>query len=447
MPVCSDNELKKLVSSDPVIAALATARPVCWQNPSLLLAEKALAGNPFSKEDALDAEARLERFAPYLERVFPETAASGGRIESELRPLPAFRDRLERLWGRPVPGAILLKMDSHLPVSGSIKARGGFYEVLALAEKLAFEHGLLQPGDSYARLAEPEARAVFNEYSLAVGSTGNLGLSVGFMGAALGFKCTVHMSAEARQWKKDLLRSRGVTVIEYAADYGLAVTEGRKAAQRDPRCHFVDDESSRDLFLGYTVAGLRLAGQVRDLGMTVDAANPMRVYLPCGVGGGPGGVAFGLKLAFGDAVSCYFAEPAHAPAVILGLATGLDDAVSARDLGLDGRTAADGLAVSRPSGLVCRAMRTLLDGAFTMSEDALFFFLHEMAKTQGVKLEPSALAGVPGILHSLTGELGTMVDPERVTHLVWATGGALVPEAEWAAYDARGAAVTTVPQR
>lgn len=426
----------------PVVTELQSLRETIWFNPGLKNAEEGLKRVGLTIADAEDAEARLQRFAPFLARAFPETAASSGIIESDMVPVPLMQAELEKTDG--IMGTVWLKKDSHLPISGSLKARGGIYEVLAYAEKLALEAGLITLTDDYSALLSPDFRQFFGQHKIAVGSTGNLGLSIGIISARLGFHVTVHMSADARKWKKDKLRLHGVEVMEYEQDYGVAVEQGRKAAESDTACFFIDDENSRTLFLGYSVAGLRMRKQLQDKGIIVDASHPLFVYLPCGVGGGPGGVAFGLKLAFGDHVHCFFAEPTHSPCMLLGMSTGLHDAISVQDIGIDNKTDADGLAVGRASGFVGRAMEQLIDGCYTLSDQSMYDLLAMLARTEDIRLEPSALAGMCGpqrisAASSYQEKLGlTTESMAGATHLVWATGGGMVPEKEMDQYLAKG---------
>ena len=401
--------------NDPIMQNIRAAKPVFWRNPHIVPFAEAIADVGLNAADVHDAAARLQRFAAYFLTAFPETIDTQGLIESPLLVAKAWHKHE----GLPA-NSVLIKADNELPISGAIKARGGIYEVLLHAETLALQQGLLRDmNDDYTKLNSNVARNLFGQYFIAVGSTGNLGLSIGMMAAKLGFQAIVHMSADARQWKKDMLRQHGAKVVEHTGDYGMAVAAGRQAAEQDPNTYFIDDENSRHLFLGYAVAGLRLKAQLDAMNISVNMNQPLIVYLPCGVGGGPGGVAFGLKLVWGDAVQCVFAEPTHSPCMLLGVYTGLHDAISVQDVGLDNVTIADGLAVGRASGFVGRAMQRSLNAFYTASDSQIYDKWIEVQEDEDIYLEPSAAIGFAGIQY--------FADVSHATHLVWVTGGGLQP--------------------
>ncbi|SHI79626.1 D-serine ammonia-lyase [Lutispora thermophila] len=432
----------------PLMEKVKEAKEVLWLNPQYESADVHKIAD-LTIENIIEAEERLKRFAPYIEATFPETKETKGIIESPLKEIGKMKSLMEKNSNCPIKGNLLLKCDSHLPISGSIKARGGIYEVLKHAEDLALSEGLLSYESDYSILKEDRFKEFFSRYKIAVGSTGNLGLSIGIMSAALGFKVYVHMSADARQWKKDLLRRKGVNVIEYESDYSKAVEEGRMQSNMDPLSYFVDDENSKALFMGYSVAALRLANQLKDMGIEVDEDHPLFVYLPCGVGGGPGGVTFGLKQIYGPNVHCFFAEPTHAPCMLLGMMTGLHDKISVQDIGLDNITEADGLAVGRPSGFVGKIMEAILSGIFTIEDNKLYKYLSMLADSENIFIEPSAAAGFDGpawLMSSPEGKeyidsMNLHSKMDNACHIVWATGGSMVPDTIMMSYYHKGKSI------
>lgn len=429
-----------VMESDKKLRDIIEYTPMFWKNPEKTGVKCLVNTLELSEGHMMEAALSWRRFASVLIKLFPETKASEGLIESELKEIALMKEWLENSCDIRISGRFFVKCDNELPVAGSIKARGGIYEVLKHAEALALKNSMLKLEDDYSIMATEEFKHFYSQYSIAVGSTGNLGLSIGIMGAALGFKVTVHMSADAKEWKKELLRKKGVTVIEYESDYGKAVETGRKQSQSDPNSYFVDDEQSKVLFLGYSVAAYRLKEQLEAKGLIVDNEHPLIVYLPCGVGGAPGGITFGLKQVFGDNAYCFFAEPTHSPCMLLGLMTGNHEKLSVQDYGLDNKTEADGLAVGSPSGLVGRMVGKWIDGVFTVEDEELFPVLTMLWDLQGIRIEPSAAAGFLGPCRILSDRENGYREIFKVgsTHIFWATGGLLVPESIMSDFYSRG---------
>ena len=297
-----------------------------------------------------------------------------------------------------------------------------------------------------------------------------------------GMKSTIHMSSEAKEWKKRLLRQqRGCTVVEHQGSYSDAVAEGRKATERETTSHFIDDETSQDLFLGYACAAKELQRQLEEGGYLdskesgggggggggggsssegatapkITAEKKIVVYIPCGVGGAPSGICWGLKHVFGARVVVLFAEPTHAPCVLLAMgdATKKDKGSKKRmtcmEMGLDVRTEADGLACGEASPLCCTMVNQLCDGIFTVDDNDLFRRLADFIDAEGAQhfMEPSCCAALEGPHHlQWMAENGRTKKErewcvellENSIHVIWATGGALVPEIERIQFIERG---------
>ncbi|WP_095090462.1 D-serine ammonia-lyase [Mesorhizobium sophorae] len=413
---------------DRLLARLSARKPVFWINPALAQSHD---GDAY-RNDIASAQRRLRDARYHLQQAFPMTRGLAGVVESPLLAAEALAKR----WNIP---RWLVKADHSLPIAGSIKARGGFNEVFAFAERVAAENGLARTSPERPNYTHPDARSVFLGYSVVVGSTGNLGLSVGMIASSLGFRTVVHMSRDAKTWKKKLLRANGVEVVEHAGDYSIAVQQGRQAAEADPNCHFVDDEHSIDLFAGYGAAAAELASQLEERRIIVDNDHPLFVYVPCGVGGAPGGITYGLKSLFGKNVHCFWAEPSASPCMLLQLLIGVHRSVSVYDVGLDNVTEADGLAVGNASPFVAPLMADKVSGIYTANDGHMLDMMLSVRDSEGLQVEPSAAIAFLGPLFLTATEEGRRYVQAQglgrtlpnATHISWTTGGSLVPAAEW----------------
>lgn len=102
-------DLTTLTATFPLVQDLIALKETTWFNPATTTLAQGLPYVGLTADDVQDAHARLQRFAPYLAAAFPETAASGGIIESEVVAIPAMKRSLEQKFGQPISGDLLLK--------------------------------------------------------------------------------------------------------------------------------------------------------------------------------------------------------------------------------------------------------------------------------------------------------------------------------------------------
>ena len=96
----NSDQLNQLIAQHPIVKDLIELKETAWFNPNFTILAEGLPYVGLNQTDIDDARDRLARFAPYLMAVFPETAATGGMIESELAAIPNMQQQLAQYFGQ-----------------------------------------------------------------------------------------------------------------------------------------------------------------------------------------------------------------------------------------------------------------------------------------------------------------------------------------------------------
>jgi len=283
-----------------------------------------------------------------------DVLAAATRIASQVRRTPL-------LAVEPLPG-ILLKAE-HLQRSGSFKARGA----------------------TNAMLARKATRVV-------TGSSGNHGLAVAALGAAIGAHVTVVMAGGASAAKAAAISRLGADVVSVSGGVADRERHARDLA-RDTGAAFIpsaDDE-------------LVVAGQASvALEVLTDAPDVAAIYVPTGGGGLLAGTCLAAR-ALNRGVRVIGVEPAAGRRFARSLGAGYPVTLPPPD------TIADGLRGQRPGEVPFAIVSERVDAMIGVTDDAISRAMGLLHRC-GVAAEPSGSVALAGALESgFTGQVAVIV--------------------------------------
>ncbi len=110
----------------PRLHDLMALRESFWTNDDLMSFDQAIRRVNLTDAHVEDAKERLKTFCPLYSEGLQRNGKTGGIIESETLEIPKMKNWIQTYYNVKIDGQVLLKCDSHLAISGSIKARGAF---------------------------------------------------------------------------------------------------------------------------------------------------------------------------------------------------------------------------------------------------------------------------------------------------------------------------------
>ena len=119
--------IKEIMAGSRLLQQAQARQEVLWINPEVR-SEPDFAVEGLSIAAIDDAEERLQRFAPYIQAAFPETAVTEGLIESPLVEVPAMKQWLIEHIGE-LKGRLFLKEDNIYKAPAKEKGIGSRVEL------------------------------------------------------------------------------------------------------------------------------------------------------------------------------------------------------------------------------------------------------------------------------------------------------------------------------
>ncbi len=102
--------MNSLIAQYPLVKDLVALKETTWFNPGTTSLAEGLPYVGLTEQDVQDAHARLSRFAPYLAKAFPETAATGGGLLNQnWLPFQLCKNGWKKEYQQPISGQLLLK--------------------------------------------------------------------------------------------------------------------------------------------------------------------------------------------------------------------------------------------------------------------------------------------------------------------------------------------------
>jgi threo-3-hydroxy-L-aspartate ammonia-lyase len=275
------------------------------------------------------------------------------RLEAYINQTPLVRARFLEKNGQ---GPVYLKCEN-LQVTGSFKARGAFFSLLALTD-------------------EEKKRGVVTR------SSGNFARAVGYAGKILNIPTTIVMPESAPEIKKRETKALADRVFIH----GTTHAEGESLVEELSRSEGLVALSPYDhlqVMIGQGSAGIEVIREIPDLASFL---------CPVGGGGLLGGCATAIKLSIPNA-RIVAVEPEEAAdfkrSMDLGERTALSTTLN---------TIADGLRAPVVGDIPWPYLQRHVDTVITVSEKSIKWAVSVVLKELGMVLEPSAAVSVAALL-------------------------------------------------